>query len=124
MDINNRCKRCGKILDNGEGVNGLCDNCLTNSWHSDDDIEQTKAEQILQIMSSVTLIVGIILTIIFAFKITTIEVGEGFYSHKELSITGLAITLATLLSSICTWALLSCIAQMSINIRKIANSNK
>ena len=33
----NTCKRCGKTLQNGEGVNGLCDECLTSSKYKNTD---------------------------------------------------------------------------------------
>lgn len=120
----NTCKRCGKTLQNGEGVNGLCDECLTSSKYKNTDNNMTNAERTLQVIAVTTLVVGIICSIYFAFNLTMKEVSYGYLSYKKFSIEGLAITIATLFSSICTWALLFCFAEISSNIRKIANKNK
>lgn len=118
------CKRCGKTLQNGEGVNGLCDECLTSSKYKSTDGGMTNTERALQVIAVIILVVGVICSIYFAFNLTMKEVSYGYLSYKKFSVEGLAITIATLLSSICTWALLYCFAEISLNIRKIANKDK
>ncbi len=84
----------------------------------------TNTERALQVIAVITLVVGIICSIYFAFNLTMKEVSYGYLSHKEFSVEGFAITIATLLFSICTFALLFCFAEISANIRKIANKDR
>ena len=113
MEIDNNCKKCGRPLKEGEGVNGLCDKCLIEPWDSDDSVELTNAESVLRIISTIILIVGVIFSIIFAAQIT-----------KDFSIEGLVGTITIFLFSICFWALLSCLIGMSVNLREIAKRKK
>ena len=113
MEISNNCKKCGRLLKEGEGVNGLCDKCLTEPWDAEDSAELTNAESVLQIMSTIILIIGIILSIILAVQTT-----------KDFSMEGLVGTIATLFFSICFWALSSCLISISMNIRKIAKKKR
>lgn len=125
MGNNINCKRCGKALEYGEGVNGICDECLTKPWSGSNkkEIKLTKEEDILKLIAIIILISGVILSIVLAFNLIMIEEGSSYYSYKKFSPTGLGITIATFLFSISSWAILSCFAEISANIRKIANKD-
>lgn len=123
METNLNCKKCGKPLNEGEGVNGLCDKCPTSPYSprpTMNGVELTEEEVTLLKIAKIILVIGIILSVIFAFTLTT----EDIYNHTEFSIIGFGITIATFLSTLFSWAVISCLVQISTNIRKLADKNK
>ena len=73
-----------------------------------------KEEVTLIVLANIILAVGIIASIIFTFIMA-------YDKYGDIRTDGLIITIATLLSSIATWAILLCIAKTSKNIREIRN---
>jgi hypothetical protein len=85
-------------------------------------ILQTRAENTLDIIANVTLICGIICTLICLFTIGFVD--NGYSSDKEFSPMGLATTIGILISSLITWATLKVFCGISINLRKINSKIK
>ncbi len=95
---------------------------LNKSLGIDPDIDKSdknddvyKDEKILNIVSYSILIIGIIASIIMLISISFIEKKYGY----EISISGISITLSTLLGSIMLWSLLKVISNISTTLKKI-----
>ena len=118
-----QCKKCGKKLDND--FSDYCLDCLKFSYSALVKEKQVKKgnlvlescnkeEVTLIVLANIILAVGIIASIIFTFIMA-------YDKYGDIRTDGLIITIATLLSSIATWAILLCIAKTSKNIREIRN---
>lgn len=82
-------------------------------------IEITSAENTLSVIATITLIAGIICTIICLFTIVFVDSGRYSYSTDLVfSAEGFIITLGVLFSSLIAWALLRVISEISYNIRR------
>jgi hypothetical protein len=75
-------------------------------------------ENTLNTIGNITLIVGLICTLILFFSIVFIDAP---YGDSEFNSAGFAITLSVLLTTITTWALLRVISSISINVRQLNN---
>lgn len=82
---------------------------------SDKNDDVYKDEKVLNIVSYSVLIIGIIASIIMLISISFIEKKYGY----EISISGISITLSTLLGSIMLWSLLKVISNISTTLKKI-----
>lgn len=86
----------------------------------------SEIEDVIKILSTVILVIGIATSIFLAFTIIVVEepsmYGKYIYSDEVFNPEGLVITIATLLSSILLFALLRLAVGVSINIRKIAKA--
>jgi hypothetical protein len=78
-------------------------------------------ENTLNVVANITLGVGILCTIILSFSIVYTDVP---YRESEFDLTGFAITLSVLLTTILTWALLRVISSISTNVRELNNKTK
>ena len=82
-------------------------------------------EKALNFLSNLIMVLGIISSIIMAFTIIVIKqeqyFGEYLYTNEKVSITGIAITISTLIFSILFSLLLKLFVRISSNIREIAN---
>ena len=84
-------------------------------------ISKTNAENILNVMSIVTLVCGIIGTLICLFTIAFVFDRYGF---DKFSPVGLVIAIGVLITSLVTYAILKVIREISINLRQINNKTK
>lgn len=95
-----------------------CEKCVNQSVF----IGEEKA---LNFLSNLIMVLGIISSIIMAFTIIVIKqeqyFGEYLYTNEKVSITGIAITISTLIFSILFSLLLKLFVRISSNIREIAN---
>lgn len=87
----------------------------SNIDKSDKNDDVYKDEKVLNIVSYSVLIIGIIASIIMLISISFIEKKYGY----EISISGISITLSTLLGSIMLWSLLKVISNISTTLKKI-----
>ena len=78
-------------------------------------------ENTLSTIGNITLIAGLICTIILFFSIVFIDAP---YGDSEFNSAGFAITLSVFLTTITTWALLRVISSISINVRQLNNKTK
>lgn len=78
-------------------------------------------ENTLNIMANITLGVGILCTIILSFSIMYTDVP---YGKSELDLTGFAVTISVLLTTIISWALLRVISSISTNVRELNHKTK
>ncbi|MCD8079883.1 MAG: hypothetical protein LUF04_05555 [Bacteroides sp.] len=78
--------------------------------------ETYKAENTLRIVALIVLIVGGLGTL---FLLYSTAWPEDYSGKKEFSATGFGITIAYLLSTITTWAVLNVISNISVNISKL-----
>ena len=110
-----QCKKCGKKLDND--FSDYCLDCLKvqlfciskrkASKKGNLVLESCNKEEVtLIVLANIILAVGIIASIIFTFIMA-------YDKYGDIRTDGLIITIATLLSSIATWAILLCIAKTS-----------
>ena len=102
------CKRCGKPIRSDFG--DYCDECSSIVKSTS---KLTIAENTVNILAYIMLVIGIIGSIILASTIV-VDWKYGFNP------TGFAITIGTLFFSILIWALLRLAIEVSINIRHIA----
>lgn len=120
-----QCKKCGKKLDNV--FSDYCLNCLKSNYSTlvkekqsqkgDSLLESCNSEETaLIVLANIILIVGIIASI--TLMIIMIYM---YKRYGDVRTDGMIIMIATLLSSIITWAILSCFAKISKNIREIRN---
>ena len=100
--IMKKCLKCGTMI--SDTANDYCEKCLEKN-------KLTTCEKTLDVLSDIILVVGIISSLIMLLTIIT-------------TLEGAIITIATIFSTILLWGLLSWAVQLSVNIRKIANSNK
>lgn len=118
-----KCKKCGKDLDND--FSDYCLDCLRFNYSKLVKEKQSKKgdlvldscnkeEATLIVLANIVLVVGIIASIILTFIMA-------YDKYGDIRTDGLIFTIATLLSSIVTWAVLLCIAKTSKNIREIRN---
>lgn len=119
-----QCKKCGKELDNV--VSDYCLNCL-NSNHSTlvekkrnevDEEAIGKAENVLNIIAKATLILGTITAIILFF------VGVDKYSDYGIGGMLMIWSIALLVSSVVTWAVLKVLCNISNNLHEINKKMK
>lgn len=108
-----QCKKCGTLIDNNDG--DFCQKCISEG-------ALTIHEKWLSFFSKFFLIGGILATIIMAFTLVVVEEDYyGVYDYhstvRKFSLSGFIITLSTFLSSLLSWAFLSCIVKMSVNTR-------
>jgi len=77
-------------------------------------------ENTLSTIGNITLIVGLMCTLILFFSIVFIDAPFG---ESEFNLTGFAITLSVLITTITTWAFLRVISSISINLRQLNNKS-
>lgn len=94
-----QCKKCGTPIGDNDG--DFCQKCISEG-------ALTTHEKWLVFFSIFFLIGGILATIIM------------LYTLKRFSLSGFIVILSTFLSSLLLWALLSCVVEISVNIRTIA----
>lgn len=122
--MSKKCLKCGISIT--DGSSDYCYHCLKNdypNWVTTKEGTNTTPkglnvyrteESTLIVIGNITVILGVIASIILAFTII-------HNKYTGFNPTGLVITISTLLSSIITWAVLLCIAKTSKNIREIRN---
>lgn len=110
------CLKCGAMISDSSG--DYCEKCANQSVF----IGEEKA---LNFLSNLIMVLGIISSIIMAFTIIVIKQEQYFggylYTNEKVSITGIAITISTLIFSILFSLLLKLFVRVSSNIREIAN---
>lgn len=78
------------------------------------------AEDIMKGMAVVILLVGLISTIVLLFTVCVTKVPKGYYSEEIVfNPIGFAITVATLLGSLATWAALNVFANISLRLKTL-----
>lgn len=109
----------------------LDEDCLineTNEEINEDELESVDGEYSdksmirpfergLMIFGDIILVVGIITFFIMAFSITTTTSGE--YSDSTLNVSGIFITVFTLLFSIVTRLFIHLLVELSMNVRNM-----
>lgn len=119
-----QCKKCGKELDNV--VSDYCLNCLNSNYstlvekkrNEVDEEAIGKAENVLNIIAKAILILGTITAIILFF------VGVDKYSDYGIGITLMIWSVALLISSVVTWAVLKVLCNISNNLHEINKKMK
>lgn len=115
--MNEKCIICGAII---EKRKKYCSSYEEKKKEKEKMLllEPNASEKVLKSLSILTIILGTITSILFIF--TRVIVDSKYYG-KEISPEGFGITVAILILTLSTWAMLRCFAEMSMNIRKIAN---
>ncbi len=119
-----KCKKCGKELDNE--ISDYCLNCLKSTYstlvekkkNEVDEEALGKAESVLNVIAIATLILGTPTAIILFF------VGVDKFSDYEIGITLMIWSIALLISSIFTWAVLKVLCNISNNLHEINKKMK
>jgi len=80
----------------------------------------------IKIIANIILIIGIISSIILLFTVAIIQT-KGKYSFEDknvISMSGLVITIGSLISSIALWAFLRVIGNISITLKEIKENKQ
>lgn len=114
-----KCTKCETMINDSDS--DYCEECAKQS-------NLIGEEKALIVFSNLIMVLGVISSIIMAFTITVIKqkqyFGEYLYSNETINITGVIITISTLISSILFSLLLKLFVKISANIREIANKIK
>ena len=119
-----KCKKCGKELDNV--VSDYCLDCLKSTYstlvenkkNKLDEEAIGKAESVLNVIAIATLILGTIAAISLFF------IGVDKYSDYGIGRTLMIWSVALLISSILTWAVLKVLCNISNNLHEINKKMK
>jgi hypothetical protein len=119
-----KCKKCGKDLDNN--FSDYCLDCLKSNYSTlmekkKNEVDEEaigKAESVLNVIAKATLILGTIAAIILFF------VGFDKYSDYGIGITLMIWSVAILISTVVTWAVLKVLCNISNNLQEINKKMK
>jgi hypothetical protein len=92
-------------------------------------VDELRDEKYLTLIANIILVVGIVASLILLFSVVFVTGQQNYYSSegdvigsgvmKAFSATGLAITLATLISTVTLWAFLRVISNISVTLKEI-----
>mgnify|MGYP006873124739 CR=1 FL=1 len=87
--------------------------------------ENNSAENTLKTIAIITLVCGIVLTLILLFTICWIDNPAYHYHHEKIfNPSGFGITCGVLISSLISWAALNVFANISLTLKKINSKLK
>ena len=114
-----KCLKCGAMISDNSG-----DYCATCTDH----VKFTKEEKIINSISNIIMVLGIISSIVMAFTMIIVKeektFGQFSYTSREFNPLGLVITISTFVASIFFPIIIKLFVGISANIRHITNKNK